>query len=428
MPAMKLFFVIIDGMGDLPIKELGNKTPLEFAVTPNMDFLAKEGKTGLMYTVGKGIAPESDVAVISILGYDPHKYHTDRGIFEAIGAGLPVKDGDLALRCNFATVDKKKRLIDRRVGRDLKTEEAKQLSKAINENVQLESYPAEFQFASTLGHRAALVIYPKKGSLSGKITNTDPAYSRFEGIGIAETKVKMVAKKCEPTDTTEGARISAKLVNEFIQKSHKILDNHIINKKRATEGKLKANIVLTRDAGNTLPKLFNINEKYDANFACLADMPVERGIAKLAGMHVADLPPPSKGLKEDCLRRVEKLLALHSSFDCFYIHLKGPDEPGHDGKFNVKAQLIATIDEYFFGELLPKINLKDSIICVTADHSTPCKLKAHSDDPVPLLISGNEIEGDRAQGFSEKECRKGSLGILTQGTELMPKLMRFLKT
>lgn len=425
---MKLFFVVIDGMGDLPIKELGNKTPLEFAETPHMDSLAKKGKTGLMYTVEKRIAPESDAAVMSILGYDPHKYHPGRGISEAIGVGLPVKNGDLALRCNFATVYNKKRIIDRRVGRDLTEEEAKQLCKAVNEKVSLDSYPADFQFASTLGHRGVLVIYPKKGALSAKITNTDPAYSKFEGISIAETKVKMVAKKCKPMDTSEEAKISAKLVNEFIQKSHKILDNHTVNKKRAKEGKLKANIVLTRDAGDNVPKLFNINEKYDVSFACLADMPVERGIAKLAGMHVVDLPPPSKNLKADCLLRVEKLFAIQSSFDCFYIHLKGPDEPGHDGKFDVKARLIATIDEYFFGKLLAKVNLENSVICVTADHSTPCKLKVHSDDPVPLLISGNKIRDDRVQGFSEKECRKGSLGILAYGTELMPKLMSFLKT
>jgi len=424
---MKLFFIAIDGMGDLPIKELGNKTPLEFAETPYMDSLANKGKTGLMYTVGKGIAPESDVAVISILGYDPHKYHTDRGIFEALGVGLPVENGDLALRCNFATVDNRNRIVDRRVGRNLTAEEAKELSNAMNEKVRLDSYPADFQFVSTFGHRGVLVIHAKEGRLSGKITNTDPAYSIVEGISVAETKAEMVPKKSEPMNATQEAKISAELVNEFVQKSHKILNEHMINRKRVSEGKLKANIILMRDAGDTVPKLFNINEKYHVRFACLADMPVERGIAKLAGMHQVDLPPPSENLNEDYLLRVQKLLALQSSYDCFYIHLKGPDEPGHDGRFDVKAQLIATIDKYFFGDLMPKISLKDSIICVTSDHSTPCKLKAHSDDPVPLLISGNEIKGDQVQRFSEKECRKGSLGILTHGTELMPKLMSLLK-
>jgi len=424
---MKLFFIAIDGMGDLPIKELGNKTPLEFAETPYMDSLANKGKTGLMYTVGKGIAPESDVAVISILGYDPHKYHTDRGIFEALGVGLPVENGDLALRCNFATVDNRNRIVDRRVGRNLTAEEAKELSNAMNEKVSLDSYPADFQFVSTFGHRGVLVIHAKEGRLSGKITNTDPAYSIVEGISVAETKAEMVPKKSEPMNATQEAKISAELVNEFVQKSHKILNEHMINRKRVSEGKLKANIILMRDAGDTVPKLFNINEKYHVRFACLADMPVERGIAKLAGMHQVDLPPPSENLNEDYLLRVQKLLALQSSYDCFYIHLKGPDEPGHDGRFDVKAQLIATIDKYFFGGLMPKISLKDSIICVTSDHSTPCKLKAHSDDPVPLLISGNEIKGDQVQRFSEKECRKGSLGILTHGTELMPKLMSLLK-
>ncbi|MEM4244308.1 MAG: phosphoglycerate mutase, partial [Candidatus Bathyarchaeia archaeon] len=120
---MKLIYIAIDGMGDLPIAELGNKTPLEAAETPNMDFLAKNGKTGLMYTVRRGIAPESDVAVISLLGYDPFKYSTGRGVIEAVGAGLNVADGDLALRCNFATLGQGRRIIDRRVARSLTTEE-----------------------------------------------------------------------------------------------------------------------------------------------------------------------------------------------------------------------------------------------------------------------------------------------------------------
>jgi 2,3-bisphosphoglycerate-independent phosphoglycerate mutase len=216
-------------------------------------------------------------------------------------------------------------------------------------------------------------------------------------------------------------------VNEFVKKSHEVLDAHEINRKRESEGKLKANIILTRDAGHKLPKFFNINEHYGVRFASLTDMPVERGISKLAGMDTVILPPPSHDLKSDCELRVKKLIDYLPSYDCFYIHIKGPDEPGHDGKFELKAQLISIIDRYFFGELLKKIKLEDHIICVTADHSTPCKLKAHSDDLVPLLISGDKIRGDNVSKFSEKECRNGSLGILDRGTELLPMLIDLLK-
>jgi 2,3-bisphosphoglycerate-independent phosphoglycerate mutase len=400
---------------------------LEAAETPNMDQLARNGKTGLMYTVGKGIAPESDVAVISILGYDPFKYSTGRGVLEAVGAGVPMKNGDLALRCNFATLGRNWEIVDRRAGRDLTTEEAKQLSRTINENVKLQSYPVDFGFKNTIGHRAVLVIRSREKALSSKITNSDPSYSRVGELGVAETKVEMVVKKCEPMDSSEEARVSATLVNEFVEKSHTVLDEHKLNKRRVAEGRLKANLILTRDAGHLLPHFFNINKKYNVRFACLADMPVERGISKLAGMYLVDLPPPSGDLKRDCLLRVKELLELLRSYDCFYVHIKGPDEPAHDGKFQLKTRMIATIDRHLFGELLPKINLHDCVVCVTADHSTPCKMKAHSDDPVPLLISGNGIEGDKVKKFSEKACEKGSLGVLEHGSELMPKLMSFLK-
>jgi 2,3-bisphosphoglycerate-independent phosphoglycerate mutase len=423
---LKLIYVVIDGMGDLPIKELRNRTPLQAAKTPHMDSLARNGKTGLMYTVGKGIAPESDVAVVSILGYDPFRYNLGRGIFEALGSGLNIKDDDLALRCNFATLGRGKQIVDRRAGRNLTTEEAKELSKAINEKVKLESHPADFEFRNSTGHRGVLIIRSKAKKLSSQITNTDPAYSRTKNISVAEPRVEMRVRECKPMDETEEAKISAELVNEFVEKSHDVLDGHEVNRRRVAESKLKANLILTRDAGDSLPKFFNINERYGFNFVCLLDMPVERGISKLAGMNIVDLPPPSHDLAEDCRLRVKKLLHVLPLYDCFYIHIKGPDEPGHDGKFKLKTRMIAQIDKHFFGNLLKKIRLEDCIICVTADHSTPCAIKAHSDDPVPLLVSGDKIEGDRVGGFSEEECRKGSLGVLKRGTELLPKLVRLL--
>lgn len=425
---LKLIYVVIDGMGDLPIKELGGKTPLEAADTPNMDFLAKHGKTGLMYTVGKGFAPESDVAVISILGYDPFKYSTGRGVLEAVGANVSVRDGDLALRCNFATLDENGNIIDRRVGRTLTTAEAAELSRAVNEKVKLESHPATFEFKNTIGHRAVLVIRSMEQPLSSKITNTDPAYSRVGELGASKLEVEMGLHKCEPMEESEAARVSADLVNEFTEKSRVVLEEHEINKRRTAEGRLKANVILTRDAAHRLPRFFNINEKYNASFACFADMPVEKGISKLAGMHLIDLPPPSGDLKSDCVLRVKKLLNELPSYDCFYIHLKGTDEPAHDGDFRLKKKLIAIVDQHFFGNLLPNIELDKFVVCVTADHSTPCKLKTHSDDPVPLLISGDMIESDEVQVFSESACRRGSLGILEHGVELMPKLLALLKS
>ena len=424
---LKLIYVVIDGMGDLPIPELGNKTPLEFADALNMNFLATKGKLGLMYTVGRGIAPESDVAVISILGYDPYRYHVGRGPLEAYGAGLDMKNGDLALRCNFATLGENNTLIDRRAGRNLSTEEAAILAEEMNQKVKLESHPAELYFKSTLGHRGVLVIKSKKTLLSGKISNTDPAYERVSGLGVAKKDVEMVLAECLPMADTKSAKISAQLVNEFTEKSHKVLDKHEVNLMRAVEGKLKANVVLSRDAGDELPKFFDINERYGVRFACLADMPVERGISRLAGMDLVELPPPSPDIEADMKLRVENLLNLLPSYDCFYIHLKGPDEPGHDGDYLHKTQTIAGIDKHFFGRIMQKINLKETLICVTADHSTPCELKAHSDDPVPLLIASAKLIPDGIKEFSEKSCRKGSLDILEHGTELMPMLMQILK-
>jgi 2,3-bisphosphoglycerate-independent phosphoglycerate mutase len=425
---LKLIFVAIDGMGDLPIKSLGNKTPLEAAETPNMDALAKTGKTGLMYSVKKGVAPESDVAVISLLGYDPFKYSTGRGVIEAAGIGLDMKDGDLALRCNFATLGEGKNILDRRVARSLTTEEATALSAAVNKQVKLESYPATFEFRNTLGHRAVLLIKSKAKPLSSNITNSDPAYTIVNGLGVAKAEVEMTLQTSEATDKTEAAKVSAALVNEFIEKSHDLWENHPINVKRAAEGKLKANVVLTRDAGHLLPKFFNIDERYHVNFACLADMHAERGIAQLAGMDSSLLPPPTGNLQKDCEVRVKALLEALPKHDCFYIHLKGPDEPGHDGNCTLKTQIISAIDKYFFGPLLKQISLEDNLLCITTDHATPCSLKVHSDTPVPILISGDKIVADgKSVKFCERECAKGSLGIIERGCELMPKLMALIK-
>ncbi|MEM2351923.1 MAG: phosphoglycerate mutase, partial [Thermoproteota archaeon] len=335
MSSLKLIYIVIDGMGDRPIGELRDRTPLEVAETPNMDFLASKGKLGLMYTVEPGIAPESHIAAISILGYNPYTHYIRRGPIEAYGASLKVMDGDLALRCNFATLAPNGVIIDRRAGRNLTTEEASNLAQAINENVKLESHPAEFIFKNTIGYRGVLVIRSKNIPLSDKISVMDPVYGGVAGLEVAKTDANLILRECVPLEDNESAKVSADLLNEFISKSHRILEEHEVNRRREIEGKLKANAIIARGAGNALPKFHNISEKYGTRFACLVDMPVEKGVANLVGMHLIEIPPPSGDLKADCLLRADKLLSILGKFDCFYIHIKGPDESGHDGDYSL---------------------------------------------------------------------------------------------
>jgi 2,3-bisphosphoglycerate-independent phosphoglycerate mutase len=420
---MKILYIVLDGLGDLPNPQLGNKTPLAAAHTPFMDTLAAKGKTGLVYTVERGIAPESDVAVISILGYDAKKYYTGRGPLECYAAGLDVKDGDLAYRVNFATLGNDHNIVDRRVGRNLTTEEATELSNAINSEVQLSS--ASFHFKNTIGHRGVLVIRSDEGRLSAQVTNTDPAYEKEGVYGVAKSEYENVLLESRPVGGHENlaeARKSALLTNEFIQKSHELLNDEPVNKKRLSEGKLAANVILTRDSGDSLPKFPPLDQKFGKNFGCFVEMPVERGIALLTGMKIIDLPEPTADPAHDYPLRAKQTLESIRDFDGLYIHIKGPDEPAHDGRVEVKKASIASIDQYFFGNLLPHIDLSNTIVAVTADHSTPCSLKAHSDDPVPLLIAGGRIEADGSTNFSEKACSTGSLGELL-GPELMPLLI-----
>lgn len=430
----KIVYVVLDGLGDLPCVDLGGKTPLEAANTPNMDHLAQKGKSGLMYPVGEKIAPESDVAVISILGYDPANYYTGRGPLETHAAGLSLREGDLAHRVNFATLEAGKelfgrRIIGRRVGRNLTQEEATSLCKAINSKVRLTSFPADFEFLNTIGHRGVLMIRSKEGKLSGRITNTDPAYGKEGSFGVAKKDFKPYFLKCQPEEGFEDvieAQRAAALTNEFVQKSHELLEEEEVNKKRKKEGKAPANIILSRDAGDRLPQFPKMNELYKMKWGCFVEMPVEKGIAMLTGMEVIQIPLPTGDAELDYPQRAKMVMDVIDDFDGLYIHLKGPDEPGHDGDARRKKAIIEDIDKFFFGQLLPRLAIEQVIMAITADHSTPCSLRTHSDDPVPLLVSGGDIVSDNTSNFSEKACAQGSLGKLI-GTQLLPMVVKLAR-
>lgn len=424
----KILYVVLDGLGDTPIKELGDKTPLEAALTPHMDKLAQKGVSGVVHTVAKGAAPESDIAVISLLGYDAHKYYTGRGPLESFAEGLRVDDGNVAFRVNFATVkDDGRTIIDRRVGRNLSTEEATILAKDINSKVTLTN--ATFEFKNTIGHRGILVIRSMHSQLSAWITNTDPAYDREGVFGLAKEKFEPFVDKSVPMpgyEKSPEAMEAAALLNEFTEKSHKVLQEAPINKKRISEGKVPANVILSRDAGDHLPKFPTMQEHYNLKIGSFVEMPVEKGIALLTGLSIVDVPSRTGHTDIDYSVWAKIALQKINEFDGLYIHIKGPDEPGHDGDFKAKKDSIEAIDKHFFGNLLPKLDIKNTIVVVTADHSTPCKLKAHSADPAPLLVSGGNIKSDGTLSFSEKAASHGSLGELL-GKDLMSLFIKLAK-
>jgi 2,3-bisphosphoglycerate-independent phosphoglycerate mutase len=408
----KILYIVLDGLGDLPLKEFGDKTALEAAFTPHMDKLAQKGKTGLVYPVAKGIAPESDVAVICLLGYDAHKYYTGRGPLESYAEGMEMHDGDLGLRVNFATVaDDGKTILDRRVGRNLSSEEAGALAKEINSKVILSS--GTFDFKNTIGHRGALVIRGQRGRLCGWITNTDPAYGREGVFGIALERFPNLILESRPVEGYESepkAIEAAKLLNEFTRKAHKALQETSVNKKRISEGKMPGNAIISRDAGDCLPKFPPMKQARNLRLGSFVQMPVEKGIALLTGIEVVDMVQSTGKPEIDYPLWAETAAKKIRDFDGLYIHIKGPDEPAHDGNCQKKKESIEAIDKFFFAKLLPKINLNDYLIAVTADHSTPCKLKAHSADPVPLLVAGGNVKPDGTMSFSEKTAKLGSLG------------------
>lgn len=425
----KILYVVLDGLGDRPVAKLGGKTVTEAANTPNMDKLAKSAKAGLLYTVGKGIAPESDIAVISILGYDAEKYYTGRGPIEAAAMKLKVSPGDVALRCNFATHGENMSIIDRRVGRDLSDEEAAGLADEINAKVKLAGVPgASFEFKHTVGHRAVLVIR-RDGRLSGWITNSDPAYERHGLLGTVREKFESKVDTVVPMgghEEDQKAVDAAKLVNEFTDKSTVVLDASEVNQARTAAGRLAGNLIIMRDAGDRLPTMPSMKEAFGLQLGCFAEMPVERGIAIATGMDIVEMPISGDNWAEVYPLWAKAVTPNLEKYDGLYVHIKGPDIPGHDGDGDKKLACIEAIDRYFFGTLLPELDLQGVVMAVTADHATPAALKAHSDDPVPLMILGGGITGGEIDTFGERPCAKGSLGEML-GTQLLPKLLELAK-
>lgn len=384
----KILLVVLDGLGDRPIKRLENKTPLESANTPNLDFMAQNGINGLIkpFQFFNEKYPTSEGAHIGLFNYKD--YFLGRGPYEAAGIDMPLYEGDVALRVNFATI-KNGFITDRRAGR---IEETEELINALN---GIEIKGVKFDIRRSNGHRAVLVL--RGNNLSPQITSNDPIH---EG----EAPLTIESKSSE-------ADFTAEVLNEYIIKTNNILTNLDFNKTR----ELPANYLLLRGAGQ-FKRIFPFKEKYGLKAVCIAGGGLYKGIAKMIGMDVINDPSFTADINTNLKGKFETAKKVLNEYDFVFLHIKGTDVCSHDGRCEDKVKFIEKIDEYF----KDLICIKDLRVVVTADHSTPVESKEHSDDPVPVLIYGNGK--DNVSHFSEKEAKNGGLGTF-EGIELMEKIL-----
>jgi 2,3-bisphosphoglycerate-independent phosphoglycerate mutase len=378
---------------------------------------------GSVLSVGKGIAPQSDIAVFNMLGYNfKDGSYVGRGVIESIGCNIDFREGDLALRGNFATVDNNLKIVDRRAGRAISTEEAKSVCKTLSDNITLSDKSGSVTLEPTIAHRVVIRFRHAKMKLSDKITNTDPAYDKVDGMGIAKavTNQDIYIQESKAQEDTEPAKVAARMLNEFTIQVVRLLSDHPVNRARIAAGKMPMNCILARDSGNRYPNVEPINKMYNMSIGGIVDMPVEIGISKVLGIKMfqaGDIIDYEKKAKvaADSLKLVNAI----------YVHIKGPDEFGHDGNASGKKKNIEDIDRRFFGTLMQELNKVDAAIVISGDHSTPCIKKGHSDDPVPLLVSSSRVEHDGSARFTENYAKRGRLGLL-MGADVLPTAIKMV--
>ncbi len=395
----KILLIVFDGLGDRPVSEFKGKTPLEAANTPNLDQLASTGACGLLSTAGIGVRPGSDIAHLSLFGYDAKKDYSGRGPIEALGVGFGLKEGDVALRADFGTVNDKGIITDRRAGR---IESVAELAKAVSGR---EFDGIRFFVAPSVGHRGVVVM--RGAGLSAAICDGDPHHD-----GAAPIKV-MPAQKGADAEKTANA------LNEFLEWSHKALKNHALNKKREKEKKPPANFLLVRGAG-IHHEVQSFESRYNLKAACVAGGGLYKGVARMLGMKVIAVAGATGKADTDVAAKVSASIDALKATDFVFMHLKGTDVMGEDGNAKGKKEFLEKADQ----ALAPLLKLKNVVVCVTGDHSTPCSLKKHSGDPVPLLFNAEGIRTDAnpVKKFGERPCAGGIAGKML-GKDLVPELI-----
>lgn len=373
----KIILVVIDGVGGLALPG-GKGTELQIANTPNLDALATESSCGLLEPVGAGITPGSFPSHLALFGYDPIEHNIGRGVLSALGIGFNLTEKDVAARVNFATVDEKGRVLDRRAGR-IKTELNKRLCEKILKNIKVDPTVEIFLYP-VRDYRATLIL--RGDDLWGDLIDTDP-----QKIGVVPLEVKVTNPRSEKT---------LKIVSDFISQVRIILANE-----------KPANMILLRGFDKYIP-FKSIKERYSLKALAIAEYPMYKGMAKLLGMEIAQ---NISGLDS----QIEALKKNYDKYDFFFFHIKNADSFGEDGDFDAKVKEIEKVDA-MISEI---VELNPDVLVVTSDHSTPALLKYHSWHPVPVVIKSIYARKDSVTKFDEISCANGILG-LKPTTDLMP--------
>jgi 2,3-bisphosphoglycerate-independent phosphoglycerate mutase len=419
----RTYVVAMCGGGDRPIATLRGRTAFEAARTPHMDAMARAGTLGLLTVISADITPESDSGAMALLGYDPLVYYTGRGPLEGLGMGFWDPGGaSVAFRVNFASRDPDTGRLDRRTSRDLTDDQLAVLAEQIQTRVTLSSCPGiRYQITAFGRHRGIVCFTSRDVSLSGNVSNTDPGFRKVGAFGVPNGTYVPQPLPCLALDGSDGARATAAAVNAFVAESAQVLQSSEVNRCRKEAGRLPANLLLFRDGGHTLPSLPDFTASYGQRMALYGQVPAERGLCLLAGgRFVSSRPARGQDYPAFYAELVTHITA--DPADLVFVHLKGPDEPGHDGQAAAKVAAIEGIDEHFVARLLERLRPADRLV-LTCDHATPCELGIHSADPVPTLLYGAGIAANGGTRFCEREAATLEFPV-SQASELLPRLLR----
>lgn len=389
--------IIMDGLGDRPNPQLDQKTPLESAFTPNLDTLVKQGMCGNVYPIAPGLPVGTDVGHLHIFGYDSQQVYRGRGPLEAASGGITLLDGDVAFRGNFATVDEKMIVIDRRAGRI--HEGTKLLSEALNQMVLADG--TQVITKELTEHRIAVVL--RGPGLSDAVSGSDPG-TAAEGEAV---------RIPEALDQSPEALKTANNLQEFTVKAYEILKDLPFNKEREAKGLLPANIILTRGAGQKT-RMPSLKKLYNLKAACIAGDKTVGGIAEMAGMDYYYRTSFTGSFDTDLLGKADVALDLlnNKGYDWVVLHIKGTDLAGHDNLPEKKREIVERTDR-MVGYLLEHLDLSKCYFSFTADHSTPCEALDHTGDGVPTFIAGADVRKDKVKKTGEHYFMKGALNNLT---------------